>query len=404
MMNRTQMDPIIACVHPYHITQDQLYIYHIIEFWLQGLVGIVMGFVGIIFNVTTIIIVLRSELAAMFFNWLLICLVFFDSVFLLTAIMEGFRNHFVENSSMLVYQFVAFLYPLRSVAMCCSIYVTMLLALERYYALANPAECAQQNVLGKQKKKLKIYFMIHWKRLMKCVGSIIVLSSVLYIPKFMELRMVKENICPANSTLNSSCTHKYTVRHSDLRENETYIVWYLGIQILLTVIVPLISLVYLNISVFRRLRKHTNMKNVLKTEEQSPIQWPSNNVQQQDDIREAAIMSLGKTTIERRELNISQQTIMLFAIVVLFLISHTFRVVLNIEELATLEKFKMEKKHGCTWLQYWTLVLVPISHLLLQINCSVNLFIYCMFNTMFRKAVKSELIHVLAIVRHMFHR
>ena len=49
------------------------------------------------------------------------------------------------------------------------------------------------------------------------------------------------------------------------------------------------------------------------------------------------------------------------------------------------------KEIGCEWLQFWTLIAVPISNSLLQINSSINFFIYCVFNKSFRDTLKSKL-------------
>ena len=86
-----------------------------------------------------------------------------------------------------------------------------------------------------------------------------------------------------------------------------------------------------------------------------------------------------------------QQTMILFSVVVLFGLFHILRIVLNIEEFASLERRKRvkEQNDGCEWLQYWTIIASPISHILLQLNSSLNFIIYCYFNKSFRDVLIS---------------
>ena len=87
---------------------------------------------------------------------------------------------------------------------------------------------------------------------------------------------------------------------------------------------------------------------------------------------------------KKREKNIIQQTKVCFSVVIIFGLFHVLRMILNIEEILTLESRKIAIDKGCEWLQYWTIIASPVSHLLLQLNSSINVFIYCYFNKLFR--------------------
>ena len=378
------------CVRPDSISEDQLTTYLTILWWLEGFGSILIGSIGIVFNMTTIMVVLGSELAATFFNWLLVFLAVFDNFFLLSGILEAFRNHIGRSSALHDYLFVTFLFPFRSGIMCCSVYMTILLALERYHALAEPVQCHQRaHSMCKKHHSLKKSVSLHWKRLLKYIGPIIVLSTLLYIPKIMELKLVEETTCPNNrvNMTEIQCLHKYQVREAELRNNDAYILWYLNVtNVLATVVVPLTFLVYLNSNIFLKLKRHVLLHPSIRAS------------QGQGELNEARTKAV-QEKFERRERNMIQQTMMLFAIVILFLISHTPRIILNIEELVTLDNKNRAKKIGCVWLQLWTLMLVPVSHFLLQINSGVNLFIYCFFNSFFRKTLKSKLKKILCSFR-----
>ena len=94
-----------------------------------------------------------------------------------------------------------------------------------------------------------------------------------------------------------------------------------------------------------------------------------------------------------------QKTRILFSIVFLFVLFHVLRVILNIEEFVTLDNQRIAKEMGCEWLQYWTIIAAPLSHLLLQINSSINFFIYCFFNKSFRDELVSWTSVILNVCR-----
>ena len=125
---------------------------------MEGFGSLLVGFVGILLNITTVVVLLSSFLGASFFNWLLVCLALFDSLFLLNGVLEAFRNHFGKASYLHYYLFVNFLYPFRSVVMFCSMYMTIILALERYNALSTIDGYHQRNSLDKTSGNLKMYF------------------------------------------------------------------------------------------------------------------------------------------------------------------------------------------------------------------------------------------------------
>ena len=396
-----------SCILPYPITDEQWMLYETISWYLEGCGSIIIGSMGIILNLTTINVVLGSDLASSFFNWLLVCLAIFDNLFLLTGILEAFRNQ-LGTTSLHKQIFVIFLYPLRSVVMCCSIYLTIMLALERYHALAKPQVSHRKGSLCRAQHTLKNYFKAHRMRVIKYVGPIIVLATLFYIPKLFELYLENYEICEEKNittnltgskqenesyfstegkNLNQSifinekisyepehtCWYESQVKVAELRDNDAYILWYVNVtNLLLTAIIPLTALAVLNFKIFRKLKEYVSRQ-------------PSSKRSNVDD------SSPVPRKLIRKEKDVIQQTMVLFAIVILFLLFHILRILLNIEELSSLLNINEAKKENCEWLPFWTLVAVPISHTLLQINSSINLFIYCFCNKSFRNVLKMKL-------------
>ncbi len=87
----------------------------------------------------------------------------------------------------------------------------------------------------------------------------------------------------------------------------------------------------------------------------------------------------------------TRQAIVLFAIVILFVCCHALRILLNVNELLTLEVVRASIKNGCFGVPFWALIGVAVSQFLLTVNSSVNFFIYCFMCTTFRKIFISYL-------------
>ena len=367
---------VTLCVLPHDISENQWNFYYSFQWWLEGFLAIFFGCVGIFLNSVTIWILLAGELAASFFNWLLVCLAVFDSFFLLNGALEAFRNH-VGSTAIHNYIFVVFLYPFRSIVMCCSIYTTVMLALERYNAMIKPiSNLVPLGNRSSGKQSLKGYFFIHWKRLLKYIGPIILLSTAFYIPKRLELGLETHAWClKINETevINEElvCHTSYEIIVKELRTNPHYNFWYINVaNILVTAVIPLISLSYLNINIYLKFKEFLSRRPTSK------------------DVRSNGITTLNisqEEKIKQQEKDMIQQTLVLFSIVILFCLFHVIRIALNVEEFTTLNDRKLAKENNCEWLQYWTLISSNISHVLLQINSSFNFVIYCYFNKWFRK-------------------
>ena len=166
----------------YILSEEQEIFHQTFSWWLYVVVSLFIGFGGLIVNSVAILVMLKSELAACFFYWLLICLEFFDNCFLLCCILDVFRKY-IGSSSLHNYIFAVFLFPFKSVVMLCSIYIAIALSIERYGALVKPIS----HQTARTTNALKEHLMHHGKRLLKFVGSIILFSVCFYIPRFFEV-------------------------------------------------------------------------------------------------------------------------------------------------------------------------------------------------------------------------
>ena len=147
----------VSCILPYEISNEQWEWYNDYAWWIEGFGCILIGSLGILLNTTSMVVLMGSFLGASFFNWLLVCLAVFDSLFLLSGIAEAFRTHIGGTGSYEHhYAFVIFLYPFRSVVLGCSMYMTIILALERYNAFSKTSSQFQTKVESILAKKIKM--------------------------------------------------------------------------------------------------------------------------------------------------------------------------------------------------------------------------------------------------------
>jgi len=238
----------------------------------------------------------------------------------------------------------------------------MMLALERYNALREPQD---NQVLCPQagRQTLMTHFRLHRLRLLKYIGPIVLAAMIFYIPRRFELEIKTHSNCSQNPE-NGSCNHQYEIEVTALRTNNHYNLWYLNISnVLVTIVIPLLTLSYLNINIYTKFKEF---------------------LQRQPSMHTASSNLNAYRINKKREKNIIQQTKVCFSVVIIFGLFHVLRMILNIEEILTLESRKIAIDKGCEWLQYWTIIASPVSHLLLQLNSSINVFIYCYFNKLFR--------------------
>ena len=155
---------------------------------------------------------------------------------------------------------------------------------------------------------------------------------------------------------------------TDLRNNDDYILWYINISnLVVTAVIPLVLLTYFNYKIYTSLKQRQMRKAVMISQQNS-------------------------NTAKERSKKEVRQTFVLFAIVALFVVCHALRVILNVEEFANIEKNNEQEKKGCLGKEFWTVILIPIAALLLQINSGTNFFVYCVLSDVFRDVLKSKLI------------
>ena len=253
--------------------------------------------------------------------------------------------------------FGSFLYQLHNFVLCCSIYTTLALALERYRAVWRPVEyhnkCKGANP---------------WTRVAYYVVPVCVFSAVFNIPKFLEVEfVVKSNVVNGSDGV-PIFVNRTVASPTDLRLDDSYVILYVNAaRLLVQGIIPFVLLTILNYRIYWVIKRRRQMIN-------RPAPAAS-----------APAAATPRISSAQRKANETQQAVVLFCIVLLFFVCHTPRFVLNVHEFLTLESLRKSIDHDCNDISLWALTCASVSHFLMTLNSSVNFVIYCFMCATFRR-------------------
>ena len=179
MVNGTETSRVTNCSH-YKEDADK---YEDLEWWVDGVVIIIISSIGIISNLLSIPVLLSRQLTNVFYRTLA-SLAIFDTIFLICDLLESIRrNHYQRGSpcdevpffqTIHLFLFPKFLRPLQMIAMMASTYATVVVALGRYLAVAKPITTMVSSGRGS------------WKTVLIYILPVILCSFLFKLPIFWE--------------------------------------------------------------------------------------------------------------------------------------------------------------------------------------------------------------------------
>ena len=236
---------------------------------------------------------------------------------------------------------------------------------------------------------------------MKYLSPVFLVSCIIYgTPLFFAFKIETYNIDPVddknrnitlNTTDNLSITEQKDPENTRTihcmtiwwRTDKMYILLYNNLtNLIITGAIPFIWLLSLNAKIYVTIRESLIVRRQLNIRQSS----------RRFDIEETH----GNQNEQHRGIDILQ-TLVLFGLVISFFFCHILRIVLNLEELIYFEEINeiqdMQEKLNvrCTGVQFWTMIAGDLSHLLLQVNSSINILIYGCISTQFKKALRKKL-------------
>ena len=149
-----------------------------LSFLLEGVIQLVICSLGVVGNTISILLLLSKSLRNSF-NKLIATLAIFDLIYLVTMLLESVTKLGLQTD----YQTLVtpyFLYPLNSISMMCSIYMTIVVTLERFMAVYHPMDYRSREQDSTS----------HKQRILTYVCSLLCFSVLFNISKFFESHVV----------------------------------------------------------------------------------------------------------------------------------------------------------------------------------------------------------------------
>lgn len=153
-------------------------------------------------------------------------------------------------------------------------------------------------------------------------------------------------------------TTHHELHLTPLRLNDHYVIWYKNVaSCLVTVVVPFVLLVFWNWNTWKVIQRRQRNRH-------RPTLHLKAAVAKEEEAKKAKI---------------------LFVIVILFLACNTLRLVLNVQEMATMHVYRAAFDLGCNPVPFWVMVTNTVSKFLLTLNAALGVPVYCVMSRDFRR-------------------
>ena len=177
MENSSNLLEMIACPQ---WTENELYIYDRFKFFVEIIVGFIVGVLGIGFNLLAIVVLICMKSKQNIFNYLLIYLLCADIGFLLNRVVYIALHHFITSDRWINQLMPNFIHPMYYIMLTLSIFFTVAISHERFIAIQYPII---HNQKMKSAKSRRISLLVY-------IVFIILVTILFHLPKFFEMEVV----------------------------------------------------------------------------------------------------------------------------------------------------------------------------------------------------------------------
>ena len=366
--------------------------YKYFSWWTEYFIQSIIGVAGIAANTVAIPVLCSKEMNSIF-NRLLMFLAIFDNFFIICQMLEA-RRKMTNNGGYEGYEFNQtheyifgyFLFEFHALVLCCSVYTTVALSLERYRAVWRPVEY-----------HLRIQGVNPWNRvIVSYVLPVVVFSLVFSIPKCFEIKFETFPMeVQQNESTNGTTTINQTVAFpTPLRLDPIYVIVYANLaRLLVQGFIPFVSLSFLNYRIYWVMIRRRQMIN-------RPTPKPAARATENEGtsmVKQGTGKNSDSSSSSQRKANEAKQALVLFVIVLLFFLCHTPRFIINLHEFLNLDLLHEGIETNCGSFPIWALAVTSVSHCLMTLNSSSNFYIYCFMCSTFRDVLKKWLVRVFKI-------
>jgi len=288
---------------------------------IEGYLLTTIGIFGLIGNLVSIIILSKKDFKETFHK-LIVCLALVDMIFILCAVFVC-----ITKSWQLVgwHSVLVVVIPVGRCALLTSSYLTVSISVERFCGICYPL---QSRVRGD--RRLVLY-------LLPVIVFCIIFNLPLFLEIFDHLEIFDLNLQFSNNLLYITIYKQY-------------------MELIVTVLVPWLLLLYLNIRIYLAVRLTT--------------------------IRGRAVHN---SVIQKRETNLA---VILITIVLVFLCCHSLKLYLAFYKVHVTKKVVSCNETGLVPVHSQLRIFISsLNHLLLVLNSSVNFIIYCFLGKRFRRSL-----------------
>ena len=366
----------------------------LINFWVNGVLTCVVVVCGIFLNSISIHIIWKKYNKGSIFYQMLLRLLCIDICVLATWFAFSLHVAFKVEHIILLYIIAYGIYPLIHVALSASTFMTIAISHERYQAVKYPIKYTEDmrapQVLT---RRLWVYTII-----------VILLSVIYNLTYFFEVKVKYGPV--SNSTDTEPELQNNTMRMEDIRiiekpkmlsyendssyiaaldrtilgKNEDYLKYYMFLtRLIVSGVIPFVLLTYFNIEIFRAIKKNNRLRRRLTLSQPLSrlLSVQSAGCESLDSGFSNVTNSISTaSSIASRKRQEEDNLAMVFVVmVVAFLFCNSLKFGLNFYDGIV----------GKEMAEEWYRIISCFSNLLVLINSSMNMIIYCIMNLKFRK-------------------
>ena len=189
-------ESLVSVLECPNITSEDEDTLRVVKYWVGGVSVCVVSFIGIVLNLTAVCVLLSTLSNRNNFNQLTALLFFIDSIYLTLSVLTTLQIRLNLTSYNLTLIFPKFTYPVWSISLTLSIFITVAIAHERYIAIKYP-------IIHRQRMRSAKYRRFN---LLKYIVGVFICTMIFNIPKFFEIETGWRR--PGNA---SNKNHRYAI-------------------------------------------------------------------------------------------------------------------------------------------------------------------------------------------------
>ena len=170
-------ESLVSLLECPNITSEDEQTLRLAKYWVGGVSVCVVSFIGIVLNLTAVCVLLSTLSNRNNFNQLTALLFLIDSIYLTLSVLTTLQIRLNLTSYNLTLIFPKFTYPVWSISLTLSIFITVGIAHERYIAIKYP-------IIHRQRMRSAKYRRIN---LLKYIVGVFISTMIFNIPKFFEI-------------------------------------------------------------------------------------------------------------------------------------------------------------------------------------------------------------------------